>query len=158
VGMSCVPGCRNNASFPFATVSNHYWVVSGQHRLEATRKYRQWLEMQRKQLPQWCREARCQLTREGLDVQDLQRLAGRLQAKSGAVISLSLSETMAVFLKDLAEFRQQNASEPSSTADLMRGVYLKTGKSLLVDGPVVCTVLCQPPTSRIAMCHACAIM
>ena len=70
---------------------------------------------------------------------DLQRLSGRFQAKGGANISLSFCDTMSMFWRDLQDYRQKYPDSPEpAVAELLREVYIKSGKSLMVDGPVVC--------------------
>ena len=113
-------------------------MLSGQHRLEATKLHREKLEGMGQELPEWTLKARCQVTRDNMSKEELQKLSGRLQAASKAVIPLTFETTMKRFLDDAQAFKRANPNKEINFAELLRVTYLKSGKSLLVDGEPVC--------------------
>ena len=123
---------------PFFAAHNRWFVLAGQHRLEATRLHRDILEAKGQELPEWTLKARCQVTKENMTKEELQKLAGRLQAASKAVIPPTFETTMKLFLADAQAFKRANPNKDINFAEVLRGTYLKSGKSLLIDGDPVC--------------------
>lgn len=77
----------------------------------------------------------CDVLKEGLGLQEVQRIAGRLQAQQGTVRSMTVGETMQFFLK------MQKRRPNDATSKLLVETFKCTGKSIQ-DGTPVC---CFPP-------------
>ena len=88
---------------------------------------------------------RCRILKAGLDLEVLQRIAGREQAKSETVSSMTFSQTMEWYLHETEQVKRaaENAGEVPviNCASLLGTVYLKTGKTNKHDGSVVCALL-----------------
>ena len=126
-----------------SAATNKYWVLSGQHRLQATLEFRAKLESAGEPIPEWCKVARCHCTVEGLSKDQLQLLAGRLQAQSSAIIPLSFETTMRRCLDEIKEYRDKHSVVEPPYTDVLRTTFLKTGKSIINDGKPVCIFHCD---------------
>ena len=80
------------------------------------------------------------LTKDNLSVDKLQDIAGRLQAQSAAVIQVSMFDTFSFLHREVQARRRDRL--PIDQSNLLRNVYRKTGKSLVLDGNPVCKILC----------------
>ena len=113
------------------TADKTYYIISGQHRFEASRQFRERENNKGRAPPQWAVKFNCDVLKEGLSLTELQRIAGRLQAQQGTVRAMTVAETMAFFLK--IQKRRPN----DTTSKLLVDTFKCTGKSIQ-DGTPVC--------------------
>ena len=96
-------------------------------------------------MPQWCRRFRCRILKAGLELDVVQKVAGREQAKSETVAGMTFSQSMDWLLREVEKVRAaaERAGEAPALnkSELLRVTYDKTGKNTKYDGTVVCTSL-----------------
>ena len=130
------------ACCPFApslplVATQRYYVLDGQHKYAAASEMRsEWMRANR-ELPTWCTTFRCRVVRPDLTVDTLQAIAGRMQAQASAVEAMSYSETMQLFLNMWRAEVQSTPNKVPSRSEVLRRVYIKSGKSIMVDGAEV---------------------
>ena len=107
-----------------------YFVVAGQHAYSAAQAIRTQLQAGNKQEQRWTTHFRCSVLRDGLDLNTIRKVAGKIQAASQSVRALSFADTMEMVLKLEPQFHQ-------SRMELMRAVYDDSGKSVITDGTKV---------------------
>ena len=115
----------------FFTADRTYYVISGQHRFEAARHFRERENHKGRSPPEWAVKFTCDVLKEGLTLTEVQRIAGRLQAQQGTVRAMTASETMAFYLK------QQRKRPGEAPSKLLIDTFKCTGKSIQ-DGTPVC--------------------
>ena len=124
-----------------------YFVIDGQHKFQASQNIRRKLESENRPVPMWAKQFRCRVLKAGLELEVLQRVAGREQARSQTVASMTFSQTMDWFLREVEKVRSaaERAGEPVviNRSELLRLTYDKTGKTTKYDGSVVCIFLPQ---------------
>ena len=132
-----------------------YFVIDGQHKYQASQNIRRKLESENRPVPQWARRFRCRVLKAGLELEVLQKVAGREQARSQTVASMTFSQTMDWFLREVEKVRSaaERAGEPVviNRSDILRLTYDKTGKTTKYDGSVVCNL---PPLWKVAHANA----
>lgn len=120
-------------------------MIDGQHKFSASQRIRRKLEQQNRPVPKWCRSFRCRVLKPGLELDIVQKIAGREQAKSETVASMPFSATMAWFMREMQQVKgaAERAGEAPviNKSQLLRTTYEKTGKTLKFDGTEVCTPL-----------------
>ena len=114
-----------------------YFIISGQHRFEAAKRFRREREEDHKPIPLWCRRFTCDILKPDVTVDFRERIAGRLQSSSLTTLGWSFTETMEYLVQLASKFPEDR--RPPRT-DLLRVTYEKTGKNEMHDGGMVCVV------------------
>ena len=127
-------------------------MLAGQHRTVATNTFRENLIAEHEEVPEWCKYVNVRLTKDNLSVDRLQDIAGRLQAQSAAVIQVSMFDTFSFLHREVQARRRDRL--PIDQSNILRKVYRKTGKSLVLDGPPVCCLLLDAFSADCCQMHA----
>ena len=121
---------------PALTAAGFYYVISGQHKYRASQLLKGELEAAGIEVPGFCKAYRCSVLREGLTPTEVKETAGRYQSRSQTVHSMTFSETCDLLLNEAQERWDENGNWPPRT-ELLKSVYLMSGKTPVVDGDVV---------------------
>ena len=108
---------------PYCPATDKYYIISGQHRFKAAKQWRDARQLKRLPLPDWCQYFHCEILKQGLTRKVIEETAGRLQAQSSVVRSMSIADTMRHFF----ELQQRDPDE--SVQSLLGTTYVNTGKS-----------------------------
>ena len=92
-------------------------------------------------MPQWMESFECNRVKENTSLSDRQVIAGREQARTAQILTMSLSGRLHWFQKEIQAQTQQGTKPSISQA--LRMVYLKTGCTETVEGTTVCALLSQ---------------
>jgi hypothetical protein len=122
----------------FFTATRLYWVIAGQHSFTAAERIRNQRAARQQSIPRWCAVFRCQIVRADAAVEDIELLAGRLQAQSSNTVNITFAETLDYFHRLLQRERQTLPDDKISRTALLITTYAKTGKTILSDNTPVC--------------------
>lgn len=136
---------------PF-TVSGKYFVLSGQHRVEAARRVAEDAARHARQVPVWATTFRCRVVKQGTTKEQRELVAGRSQARDSNVLDMAMSERVRWLARELAldkerhEEVQRQRQEDGQPVEVyvpnkqfaMRETYNKTGCKERTEGSVVC--------------------
>ena len=109
-----------------------FYIVGGQHRYEAARKYREQQIEAHRPVPDWCQKFKCTILRSGLTRGVVEVIAGRLQAQASTLKNMTVAESLEFFYRSYKE-----AQGSRTVTDLLRDTFRKTGKTVK-DGTPVC--------------------
>ena len=130
-------------------MTGKYVVISGQHRLAASRKILEEEQAAGRPAPTWCTKFKVKEVKPGTDLKTRQTIAGMLQGREMTVHAMTLSDRVAWMVREVEEQRAA-AADPGQLkirrAEVLRNTYEKTGCNEATDGSVVCT-LCLIATS-----------
>ena len=120
-------------------------MLDGQHKFTAALCIKHRLETANRSVPGWCKKFRCRIIRQDLDLNTLQKIAGKEQAKSLTVAAMSFTQTLEWYKKEMdaivSEAKRRGEQPVLNRAELLRTTYDKTGKTPKFDGSVVCFFL-----------------
>lgn len=133
-------------------MSGKYFVLSGQHRVEAARQVAADAERAARPVPSWTQTFRCRVVKADTSLAQRQLVAGRIQARDSTVLDMTTAERITWLVKELAADRQRfDAAQEQREADgkpreqyipnkqaCLRETYYKTGCQEKRDGTVVC--------------------
>ena len=126
-----------------AGTGNHF-VLHGQHEFTASQAIKHRLETAGSMVPGWCKQFRCKIVREDVDLATLQRIALEDQAMTANVVTVSFTRTMRLYKKEMDaivnEYKRRGEHPVLNRRELLRTTYNKTGKNANADGPVVCAM------------------
>ena len=105
--------------------------MAGQHRFEAAKRWRARCSAKGVPVPEWAITFPCEILGSGLSVDELEEIAGRLQAQATIVKKMSPTDTLDFFYRLL----QRHPDWSRST--LLAATYKRTGKTA-ADGTMVC--------------------
>lgn len=137
----------------FPTVSGKYYVLSGQHRVEAARRVAQEAASTARVVPPWTQQFRCRIVKAEATLEQRQMVAGRTQAKDSTVLDMAASERVAWLVYEMKKDKERHEQEQKKRQDegreveeyipnkqlALRETYLKTGCKERSDGSMVCT-------------------
>ena len=104
---------------------------------------KQELEARHLEVPDWCLKFRCDILKPETPLEVRQLVAGRKQAKQQAAIQLTLLETMQIFSKQVAKYREQRPDSDSiPMKEILHNTYMVSGQSVSQSGSFVCLSLC----------------
>ena len=130
-----VPACRSPLC---PTATGVFYVLSGQHKFRASQLIREAAVLANREPPPFTLNFRCSVLKEGFTLDQLQRVAGRLQSRAQAVRKMTYAETMESLVEEARAMREADpAKQWPNRTDLLKAVYTKTAKSELVDGAEV---------------------
>ena len=109
---------------------DRYYVISGQHRYKAAKRWREAQQQKRQAVPDWCQLFPCDILKQGLARKVIEETAGRLQAQSSVVRSMTIAETFRHF------FILQQRDPDDTLQSLLHTTYVNTGKSSKDASPV----------------------
>ena len=124
-----------------ATATGRHYVISGQHRVAACKKFRDIQTAANRTIPKWATQFRCKVIKDTIPLSQMEEIAGRAQAAQLTVTGFSFADTMRKLMDEHSRLTRQAGGHPPSKAEVLRHTYRKTGKNLLTDGTEVCT--CQ---------------
>ena len=113
------------------TATGCFYIIAGQHRFEAARQWRDLKGKKREPIGDWAVNFPCTILKEDLDEAEVNHVAGRLQAQSQTVMSMTVSDTMQFFAKLLRRKPKESMTR------LLYETYDSTGKTVR-DGKPVC--------------------
>ena len=116
---------------PTYTATNEFFIIAGQHRFEAARQWRILKAKNRETVPDWAVNFPCTILKEDLTEAEINYVAGRLQAQASTVMSMTVTDTMTFFAKQLKKHPKDSMTK------LLLTTYDMTGKTVQ-DGKPVC--------------------
>ena len=150
---ACYAQLRIDLDSPvFSAVSGKYFVLSGQHRVEAARRVVTDAERHARQVPSWATSFRCRVVKAGTPKEHRELVAGRSQARDSNVLDMTMSERISWLVRELeadrarhdeAQRRRQEDGQPvedylPNKQHALRETYQKTGCKERTEGSVVC--------------------
>ena len=116
--------------------TQQFYVVGGQHRFEACRRFREKQLELRRSVPEWAVKFKCKVLKAGLSKDTVEIISGRLQAQSSTLMNMSVATTLRFFHNKYLE-----CEGSLSMSDLLKLTYDKTGKRV-TEGTPVCISIC----------------
>ena len=119
-----------------------YYIIDGQHKYSAAQKVKAAAEEARKEAPAWTNSFRCSIVKPDATLDVRQKVAGWMQAKAQNVKRQAISQSMNMFLslykKCLAEAKAVDKPAKPNVSEMLKEVYVKSGRGTVKDGDVVC--------------------
>ena len=119
-----------------------YYILDGQHQFEACKAIRDRAERKREAVPTWATKFNCRIVKTDTSLEDRQKIAGRQQARAGNVKMTTMSDNLTLFYKFVQKEKEVAAAQGRSPrfnpTQYLSETWIKSGKSAVRDGDVVC--------------------